>query len=132
MGPKVLLTGANDFLGTHVLHLLTEVSHTLPSITITYANLHTQQNYNVTAVVRSASKAEDVLQPNDNWNYHGTIRIVIVPDFAAPGVFDDVFKNDSFDYVVHTAAPMPRTSGRNLQADYLDPAIGGYGTHPNL
>jgi hypothetical protein len=85
----------------------------------------------VTAVARSASKAEDVLTPNDNWNYFGKIRTVIVPDFTVPGAFNDVFKNNSFDYVVHTAAPMPRRSGPDLQTDYLDPSIKGYGTGLN-
>lgn len=85
----------------------------------------------MTAVARSASKAEDVLTPNDNWNYFGKIRTVIVPDFTAPGAFNDVFKNNSFDYVVHTAAPMPRRSGPDLQTDYLDPSIKGYGTGLN-
>jgi hypothetical protein len=54
-----------------------------------------------------------------------------VPDFTAPEAFNDVFKNNSFDYVVHTAAPMPRRSGPDLQTDYLDPSIKGYGTGLN-
>ena len=107
MGKHVLLTGANGFLGTHIL------SQLLAS------------NFSVRAVVRSQKKADQVRsdqpaasQPNLDFG--------IVPDITAPGAFDDAVKSDPpFDVVIHTASPFLFSAASDNLKDFMIPAKHG-------
>jgi len=83
---KVLLTGANGFIATHVLIRFLQAGHT------------------VVGTVRSNEKAEEALRtiPED---LRSKVKFAIVPDIAAPGAFDQVIKDNDVDAVVHTATP---------------------------
>jgi len=103
---RVLLTGGNGFLATHVLDTLLNRGHS------------------VVATVRSKSKATDVraLFPN-----YGPDRLdfTFVSDIAEDGAFDSaVISVPPFEAVIHTASPYTFAI-KDVQKDLLDPAIKG-------
>lgn len=83
---RILLTGANGFVGSHVLDQLLTHGHS------------------VRAIVRSESKASQVLA--DFPNYGSRLDFGIVPDITSPGAFDKVVVSaPPFDIAIHTASP---------------------------
>lgn len=102
---RVLLTGANGYVASHILSQLLAASHS------------------VRAVVRSQSKVDSVreLFPASSTQ----LDFAIVPDITAPGAFDKALQSDPpFDVVLHTASPFLYKVAGN-PADFLDPAIKG-------
>ena len=86
MAQRVLLTGANGFVGSHILEQLL------------------LRGLSVRAVVRSQSKAVQVL--SDFPNFGSQLDFGIVPDITAPGAFNEVVQSTPpFDTVIHTASP---------------------------
>jgi nucleoside-diphosphate-sugar epimerase len=105
MSQRVLLTGANGFLGSHILSdLLTN-------------------GFFVRSIVRSQAKADAILQNFSS--YKSQMDFGIVEDMTISGAFDSVVKSTpAFDTVIHQASPfMLRTCKNN--AEILDPAIKG-------
>ncbi|KAK6384902.1 hypothetical protein LTS17_002465 [Exophiala oligosperma] len=102
---KVLLTGANGFLATHILSQLVD------------------SGYEVTGTVRTESKAEDVFLAHPS--FKSKVKLVVIPDLSAAGAYDVVFKETQFDYIVHTASPVPDGSGKDFDQDFLVPAVQG-------
>lgn len=86
MVQRVLLTGANGFVGSHILdQLLIE-------------------GLLVRAVVRSDSKANQVL--SDFPNFGSQLDFGVVPDITAAGAYNEVVQAvPPFDVVIHTASP---------------------------
>lgn len=105
MAKRVLLTGANGFVGSHVLDQLLSLGHS------------------VRGIVRSEAKAQQVL--SDFPNYGSKLDFGIVPDITAPGAFDKVVQSTlPFDTVIHTASPfLYRVISDN--SEFLNPAIKG-------
>jgi nucleoside-diphosphate-sugar epimerase len=105
MTQRILLTGANGFVGSHILDQL--LSHGI----------------SVRSIVRSQSKAQQVL--SDFPNYGSQLDFGIVPDITAPGAFDQAVQSTPpFDGVIHTASPfLYRVISDNRE--FLDPAIKG-------
>jgi len=52
--------------------------------------------------------------------YKDNVTFVAVPDMTVPGIFDDLFKNSQFDYVVHIASPIV-AEPKDIQKDVIDP-----------
>jgi nucleoside-diphosphate-sugar epimerase len=103
--PRVLLTGANGFLGLHILSQLLEAG------------------YSVRCVVRSQDKANLILR--DFPNQTSLIDVAIVPDMTIPGAFDaTVQSTPPFTTVIHQASPFFFASITN-NVEFLDPAIKG-------
>ncbi|KAF2738789.1 3-beta hydroxysteroid dehydrogenase/isomerase family protein-like protein [Polyplosphaeria fusca] len=101
---RILLTGANGFVASHILAQLLSASHS------------------VRAVVRSASKASAVraLHPSSP-----NLDVAIVPDMTAPGAFDTALQSDPpFDIVMHTASPFLMKAADST-SHFLEPAIKG-------
>ena len=121
MVQRVLLTGANGFVGSHILEQLLS------------------RGLSVRAVIRSQSKAAQVLA--DFPTAGSALDFGIVPDITTPGAFDEVVQSTpSFDTVIHTASPFlcnclclrsrektdefaDRVISSNLE--FLDPAVKG-------
>jgi nucleoside-diphosphate-sugar epimerase len=105
MAHRVLLTGANGFLGSHILsELLSE-------------------GFFVSSVVRSQGKADQIRRGFPS--YKSQMDFGIVPDMTIPGAFDEVVKSTPpFDTVLHQASPFFFSSIKKNE-EFLDPAIKG-------
>lgn len=100
---RVLLTGANGFVGSHILDQLLKAS------------------FSVRAVLRSQSKIDAVKA-----DFPGSsLDFAVVPDMTAAGAFDEALKSSPpFDTVIHTASPFLYKVVKDNH-DFLDPAIKG-------
>ncbi|KAJ5356645.1 NAD dependent epimerase/dehydratase [Penicillium concentricum] len=103
-GKRVLLTGANGFVASHILSILID------------------QGYAVTATVRSLSKGEAIIKTHPSWK--GKIDFAIVSDFTTEGPFDEIFKTTSIDYVIHAASPV-NFQVSDIQKEMIEPAEKG-------
>lgn len=105
MARRVLLTGGNGFIGSHILTQLLDHGCT------------------VCCVVRTQEKGDKILR--DFAAQQSQISITIVPDIVAPGAYHTAVQGTPpFDTIYHTASPFTYTNvGGNLQ--FLEPAIKG-------
>ena len=105
--PHILVTGANGFVAVHVVKACIDVGHT------------------VTGSVRTQAKGEELLEIHPEWK--GKLDFVEIEDYAAEGVWDDIFKSADFDYVMHVAAPMvDNPKYTDYERDFLRPGVEGY------
>jgi nucleoside-diphosphate-sugar epimerase len=104
---NVFLTGANGFVGSHILQQLLARPQT-----------------HVRAVVRSQAKADQVR--SDFPSASSRLTFAIVPDITASGAFDHAFENADppFDTVIHTASPF-LFKGVSSNLEFLEPAVKG-------
>ena len=103
----VLITGATGHLGFHVLQ---------------YALDH---GLAVRAAVRSQAKA-DILKSHitvNNKQKDSRLSFVVVPDFGAPGAFDDAVK--AATYIIHCASPIPMSAPTtdSAEMEFIAPAV---------
>jgi nucleoside-diphosphate-sugar epimerase len=103
-GELVFITGANGFVGAHVLRELLS------------------KGYRARVAVRSQAKADDVARVNPQ-HKNQIESYVIVPDITAPGAFDQAIQG-SVDYVMHVASPFTYDIKDNKK-DLLLPAVEG-------
>ncbi len=105
----IFLTGATGHVGFRVLVLALEAG------------------YSVRAAVRSPAKGAAVLSaaPIQALNPGARLAFVAVPDFTAPGAFDEGMAGA--DFVVHVAAPIASTVGigSDLEKHYIGPSVQG-------
>jgi nucleoside-diphosphate-sugar epimerase len=103
---RVLLTGANGFLGSNILKQL------LP-----------RQDVTVRAVVRSQSKIDNV---KHDFGTCSNLDFAVVPDITSPNAFDDALSKTDvpFDTVIHSASPFLFKDVKS-NYDFLDPAVKG-------
>lgn len=100
--PLVLLTGANGFVGAHVLeHLL-------------------KANYRVRSTVRSLEKARFIEEKYKTKKED--LSFVVVPDIQANGSLDEAVKGCAF--ICHVASPY-FTSANDPLKELLEPAVNG-------
>jgi nucleoside-diphosphate-sugar epimerase len=105
MSQRVLLTGANGFLGSHILSELLN------------------NGFFVRSVVRSQAKADQIVR--DFPSFKSKMDFGIVPDMTVPGAFNEVVKSTPpFDAILHQASPFFFASIGN-NAEFLDPAVKG-------
>jgi nucleoside-diphosphate-sugar epimerase len=106
MPKNILLTGANGFLGSHILSQLLTSGHS------------------VRAIVRSQSKALKIASDFPIYSLPH-LSFAIVPDITTPGAFNDaVQSNPPFDILIHTASPFLYGAVSD-NSQFLDPAIKG-------
>ncbi|KAI7244519.1 hypothetical protein KC343_g649 [Hortaea werneckii] len=103
--PHTLITGANSFVATYIIVDLISKGHT------------------VTGIVRRTSAGNDLLANHPEWS--GKVAFEVVEDYARKGAFDDIFQARGYDYVIHTAAPMPKATALNFDEDFLRPGVDG-------
>ncbi|KAH7112060.1 hypothetical protein EDB81DRAFT_829083 [Dactylonectria macrodidyma] len=103
---RVLLTGGNGFVASHILDALLNHGH---SVTIT---------------VRSREKGNQVLTRYKNTT-KAEIAVCVIPDFTTPGAFDECLQSStSLDTVMHVASPF-YYSATDIKRELLDPSIIG-------
>jgi nucleoside-diphosphate-sugar epimerase len=102
---KVLLTGANGFVASHIVQGLIA------------------RNYHIVGTVRSEKKAQDVIALHPSWKKH--ITWVYIADIGIAGAYNEVFKTGPFDYIIHNASPVDFTV-TDFQRAMIDPAVIGY------
>jgi nucleoside-diphosphate-sugar epimerase len=105
-GPRALVTGANGFIGSHIVDLLLE------------------KGIFVQAVVRSEEKVarvkKDFPLADDS-----RLGFSIVPDISAPGAFDKCIQESlPLDVIIHTASPFNYSVYKD-PSQYLGPALQG-------
>jgi len=105
----VLITGATGHLGFKVLRTALEAG------------------YHVRAAVRSEQKAttlksNHVLQTTPDFS---NLSFIVVPDFLAPGAFDEAAKNTK--YIIHVASPIVTKlpESNDYDAHFVQPAVQG-------
>lgn len=104
--PHTLVTGANSFVGVHILKILVENGHA------------------VTGSVRRAAAGEAVLVEHPEWKEK--VDFIEITDYAARQAWDGVFKSHEFDYIVHVASPMfGDEKNTDYDRDWLRPAVDG-------
>ncbi|KAI8687815.1 Epimerase domain-containing protein [Fusarium keratoplasticum] len=103
---KVLLTGGSGFIAAHILDQLLE------------------KDYTVVTTVRSEAKAQKIRDAHPGEAADGKLEVVIVPDIAQPGAFDEVAKTPGIDAVLHTASPF-HFNITDPKKDLVDPAVIG-------
>ena len=108
---RVLPTGANGYLGSHILaQLLSDPSGPL-----------------VRAVVRSQAKADRVRADFGHTNA-ARLSFAIVPDITTSGAFNHAFEaspsEPALDAVIHAASPF-RYKAIKGNIEWLDPAVEG-------
>jgi nucleoside-diphosphate-sugar epimerase len=105
----VLVTGATGFLGFRVL------LYTL------------EQGYQVRAAVRSDAKANTIKSNPalQALNRDSQLSFVTVPDFLAPGAFDEAVQG--VKYVIHVASPIPfeDPADGDFYKFFVEPAVQG-------
>ncbi|KAI0970723.1 putative NAD dependent epimerase/dehydratase [Xylaria arbuscula] len=99
--PKVLLTGGSGFIATHILQLLLNRGH------------------EVVTTVRTEEKAKIIRDAYPD----AKLTVVLIPDIAVPGAFDEVARTPGLEYVQHTASPFHFKF--KDPKELLDPAING-------
>jgi nucleoside-diphosphate-sugar epimerase len=102
---RVLLTGANGFVATHILKGLIDL------------------NYHIVGTVRSIKKGEDVIAIHPEWK--DSITWIKIENIGSPNAYDEAFKLGPYDYIIHNASPVDFTV-TEFQRDMIDPAVKGY------
>ncbi|KAH6999838.1 hypothetical protein EDB80DRAFT_754347 [Ilyonectria destructans] len=103
---KVLLTGGSGFIAAHTLEQLLE------------------KDYSVVTTVRSEDKAQKIRNAHTDQVEAGKLEVLIVPDIAQEGAFDEVVKTPGIDVVLHTASPF-HFNITDPKKDLVDPAVIG-------
>ncbi|OUM51132.1 hypothetical protein BVG19_g218 [[Candida] boidinii] len=105
---KVLVTGANGFLASHIVDVLLS------------------KGYKVIGTVRSEAKYEPLLKEFKAKYPQANISFEIVKDIAAANAFDEVLKkNTDIKHVIHTANPVVFGLDKSPEELYRAPAVDG-------
>ena len=83
-----------------------------------------RSGYDVTASIRSESKAHQLLTVNPTWK--DRVHFGYVPELTAPNAFDNLF-DKTYDFIVHTASPVA-FKVNDVQKDLINPAVEGCGS----
>jgi len=77
--PRTLLTGANSFVGAHVINSLIAAGH------------------DIVGTIRRESLIEEIYSLHPEWKEK--LQLIVVKDLADENNWDEVFKKYSFDHV---------------------------------
>ncbi|EHK21639.1 uncharacterized protein TRIVIDRAFT_52826 [Trichoderma virens Gv29-8] len=100
----ILLTGANSFVGSHIIDALIKLNH------------------KVVGTVRSAAAANDILSFHPEWK--DSLEVVVVEDITNGDAWDELA--DTLKQVVHVAAPLLDNPGNtDYDQHFLTPSVEG-------
>ena len=106
MVQRVLLTGANGYIGSHILSVLLA------------------RGLSVRSVVRSQAKVDQMRADFSNCT-NAQLDFALVPDITAPGAYEKaVVSNPPFDTVIHAASPFLYRVVKD-NSEFLVPALNG-------
>jgi len=88
--PSTLVTGANSFVGAHIINALIAAGH------------------HVTGAVRRQAAGDDMFTAHPEWKDH--LDIAIVSDYAKQEDWASLFQKHSFDHV-RPSSPAPPSRG---------------------
>ncbi|KAK5655308.1 hypothetical protein OQA88_5875 [Cercophora sp. LCS_1] len=104
--PNTLLTGANSFVGAHVINSLIAAGHT------------------VVGTVRRENLINEIYDLHPEWK--DNLTLIVVKDYADQNSWDAVFTERSFDHIVHVAAPLlDNPANTDYDLHYLKPTVEG-------
>ena len=104
--PYTLVTGANSFAAAPIIADLIAEGH------------------NVTGSVRRVAAGEAILKAHPEWA--GKFDFTVVEDIASSQSWNDAFKSNDFNHVVHVAAPLLDGPGNtDYDRDFLRPSVEG-------
>lgn len=104
--PATLLTGANSFVGAHVINSLIAAGHA------------------VVGTVRRENLIEQIYALHPEWK--DKLELIVVKDYADESGWDGVFAKYSVDHIVHVAAPLlDNPANTDYTRDYLKPTVDG-------
>ncbi|KAK0650026.1 hypothetical protein B0T16DRAFT_325498 [Cercophora newfieldiana] len=104
--PYTLLTGANSFVGAHVINSLLAAGH------------------KVVGTVRRESLIEQIFGLHPEWKEN--VELTVVGDYADEASWDALFTKYSFDYIAHVAAPLlDNPAHTDYDRDFLKPSVDG-------
>ncbi|KAK7427510.1 methylglyoxal reductase (NADPH-dependent) gre2 [Neonectria magnoliae] len=83
-----------------------------------------EKDYSVVTTVRSEDKVQKIREAHKDRVEAGKLKVVIVPDIAQEGAFDEVAKTPGIEAVLHTASPVQYTI-TDPKKDLVDPAFIG-------
>ncbi|KAL6805025.1 hypothetical protein GGI42DRAFT_323413 [Trichoderma sp. SZMC 28013] len=102
----ILLTGANSFVGSHIIDALVKL------------------NYKVVGTVRSAAAANDIYSFHPEWK--DSLEVVVVEDITKESAWNELFQKNKFDHVVHVAAPLlDNPENTDYDQHFLNPSVEG-------
>jgi nucleoside-diphosphate-sugar epimerase len=103
---RTLVTGANSFVASHIIDTLIS------------------QGHSVTGTLRRINVGDEILKEHPEWN--GNLRFVEIGDLSNQSLWEDLFKKQTFDYIVHVAAPIVGKAGlTDYDQDWLTPSVEG-------
>lgn len=103
---RILLTGGNGFIASHILDILQTTQHT------------------IMITVRSEEKKAQVLARFGE-SARQKLSVFIVPDFTVPGAFDECVQSQpQIGAVMHVASPF-YYSATDIRRELLDPSVIG-------
>ncbi|KAK0717553.1 hypothetical protein B0T26DRAFT_802653 [Lasiosphaeria miniovina] len=102
--PRTLLTGANSFVGAHVINSLIAAG------------------YDVVGTVRRENLTSEILALHPEWKEK--LELIVVKNYADESVWDHVFETYQLDHIVHVAAPLVDIPGEtDYDRDFLTPNV---------
>ena len=130
--PRVFLTGAAGYIGSHILDQLLMVCFQITSTDYTKADRCSikSKKYHITAALRSSQRITEVLELHPEYQSSPLISFIIIPDLAIPASCDAILAGDEFDYIIHTAGEF-RFDGPDISKDIVEPSLDAFVAPPS-
>jgi nucleoside-diphosphate-sugar epimerase len=100
-----LVTGANSFVGAHVVKTLLNAGH------------------RVTGTVRRQAAGDTIMAAHPEW---AGLTLIVIEDYTVQASWDNLFASLKFDHIIHVAAPLlDNAANTDYDRDFLRPSVEG-------